>query len=355
MADVRPFRAVRYARPSAEVTAPPYDVIDEKARDELRARDPHNVVRLTLEPDAESAGRRVRRWLEEGVLVRDADPAVWFLEQDYVGPDGVGRRRDGIVASLRAEPYATAAVLPHERTHATAIEGRLRLLRATRIQLEPIFLLYDGDPPLSRPEGDADLDVEGTRLWRREGDEGVEEFFAGRELLIADGHHRYETAVAFAAEDGADRLLAVLVSTSDPGLEVFPTHRVFAGRPDIDPAGDAFPTVEDALAALDHGSPGDPLAVFVSKDAARLVRGLEGELDVELVDRFGHDGISYTPDREDALGRVQGGGADCAFLLRPPRIADVFERARRGQPLPQKTTYFYPKLLSGLLLHPVDP
>ena len=152
----------------------------------------------------------------------DADPAVWYLEQDYVGPDGVPRRRDGIVASLRAEPYATGAVLPHERTHAEAIEGRLRLLRATRTQLEPIFLLYEGEPPLARPAGGPDLDVEGTRLWRHEGDGGVEAFFADRQLLIADGHHRYETAVAFAAEDGADRLLAVLVSTRDAGARGLP-------------------------------------------------------------------------------------------------------------------------------------
>ncbi len=329
-------------------------MIDDQDVLELRARDPHNVVHLTSAPDAAAAGERYRTWVSEGVLVREASPAVWYLEQDYVGPDGVPRRRDGIVASLRAEPYATGAVLPHERTHAEAIEGRLRLVRATRTQLEPIFLLYEGEPPLTRPAGGPDLDVEGTRLWRHE-DGGVEAYFADRQLLIADGHHRYETAVAFAAEDGADRLLAVLVSTSDAGLEVFPTHRVFAGRHDIDPPGEVFPTVEEALGALELGSPGDPLAVFVSATEARLVRGDDGELDVDLVDRFGHEGISYTPDRDEALRRVRGGEADCAFLLRPPRIADVFERARRGEPLPQKTTYFFPKLLSGLLFHPVDP
>ena len=354
MADVRPFRAVRYARATAEVTAPPYDVIDDGAREELRARDRHNVVRLTLEPDADVAGRLFSSWLDQGVLVRDEAPAVWFLEQDYVGPDGVARRRDGVVASLRAEPYSNGAVLPHERTHAAAIEGRLRLLRATRAQLEPIFLLYEGEPPLARPAGDPDLDVEGTRLWRREGDGGLTGYFADRQLLVADGHHRYETAVAFAAEDGADRLLAVLVSTADPGLEVFPTHRVFADRADIDPPGEAFAAIGEALEALAR-SPGDPFAVLVTRDAVRLVRGDAGELDVDLVDRFGHDGISYTPDGDEALRRVSSGEADCAFLLRPPRIADVFERARRGQPLPPKTTYFYPKLLSGLLLHPVDP
>jgi uncharacterized protein (DUF1015 family) len=355
VADVRPFRAVRYARPSAAVTAPPYDVIDDRARDVLLARDPHNVVHLTLEPDAEAAGSRFREWLAEGVLVRDETPAVWWLEQDFVGPDGVARTRSGVVASLRAEPYASGAVLPHERTHAGPIEGRLRLLRATRAQLEPIFLLYDGKPPFARPDGESDLEVEGTRLWRLDGDQGVPELFSDVELLIADGHHRYETAVAFAAEDGSDRLMVVLVSTSDPGLEIFPTHRVFAGRGDIDPPGDPFGTVGEAVAALAREAPGAGAAVFVRSGATRLVRAGAGELDVELVDRFGHDGLSYTPDRDEAVRRVESGEADCAFLLRPLRVCVVFERAREGRTMPPKATYFFPKLVSGLLIHPVDP
>ena len=330
-------------------------MIDDRAREVLLARDPHNVVHLTLEPDAEAAGSRYRDWLAEGVLVRDETPAVWWLEQDFVGPDGVARTRSGVVASLRAEPYATGAVLPHERTHAGPIEGRLRLLRATRAQLEPIFLLYDGDPPFTRPEGDSDLEVEGTRLWRLDGDQGVPELYSDVELLIADGHHRYETAVAFAAEDGADRLMVVLVSTSDPGLEIFPTHRVFSGRGDVDPPGDSFGTVDEAVAALAREAPGTAAAVFVRRGATRLVRGEAGELDVELVDRFGHDGLSYTPDRDEAVRRVESGEADCAFLLRPLRVSDVFARAREGRTMPQKATYFFPKLVSGLLIHPVDP
>jgi uncharacterized protein (DUF1015 family) len=355
VADVRPFRAVRYARPGAAVTAPPYDVIDDEAREALLSRDAHNVVHLTLEPDADVAGERFRSWLAEGILVRDGTPAVWWLEQDFVGPDGVARTRAGLVASLRAEPYSTGAVLPHERTHAGPIEGRLRLLRVTRAQLEPILLLYDSPVPLRRPTGAADLVVGDARLWRLEGDQGVGAYFADVQLLIADGHHRYETAVAFAAEDGADRLMAVLVSTSDPGLEVFPTHRVFTGRPDIDPPGEGLATADEALTALGRESQDVPAAVFVREGDVRLVRGVEGELDVELVDRFGHDGISYTPDRDDAVGRVEDGEADCAFLLRPLRVTEVFERARRGQTLPQKATYFFPKLDSGLLIHPVDP
>jgi uncharacterized protein (DUF1015 family) len=355
VADVRPFRAVRYARSSATVTAPPYDVIDDTALEALRASDPHNVVHLTLEPDAEAAGSRYRRWLDEGVLVRDATPAVWWLEQDFLDPEGRSRSRSGIVASLRAEPYANGVVLPHERTHAEPIAGRLRLLRAARAQLEPIFLLYDGPPPLARPAHAPDVEAPGTRLWRIEGDPGAEAHFASLQLLIADGHHRYETSVAFAAEDGADRMPVVLVSTSDPGLEIFPTHRVFADRSDVDPPGEAYPTVEAALAARAGEPPSSPAAVFVRRGASRLVRGAGGELDVELVDRFGHGGLTYTPDREEAVRLVESGAADCAFLLRAPKIEDVFERARRGEPMPQKATYFYPKLVSGLLFHPVDP
>ena len=354
MADVRPFRAVRYARPSASVTAPPYDVIDEPAREELAARDPHNVVRLTLEPDEDVAAERLNAWLADGTLVRDDEPAAWWLEQDATGPDGVARTREGIVASLRAEPYSTGAVLPHERTHRGPIEGRLRLLRATRTQLESIFLLFEGAAPATRPDRAPDVDVGEARLWRLAGDEGIAAFFAGRQLLIADGHHRYETAVAFAGETGADRLPVVLVSTADPGLAVFPTHRVFAGRPEIDPPGELFDSLDEALAALGRAAPHDPVALFFRQGEARVVRAADGELDVDLVEQFGHDGLSYTPDRAEAERRVRSGAADCTFLLRPPRIEDVFERAREGRPMPPKTTYFAPKLLSGLLFQPVD-
>ena len=352
MADVRSFRAVRYSRPSPALTAPPYDVIDDAALEELRALDPHNVVHLTLEPDARRAGERYRQWLADGVLELEDEPATWVLEQDDVGPDGVQRRRTGLVASLRVEPYATGTVLPHERTHEGPKESRLRLLEAARAQLEPIFLLYDGSA-VAAPDTPPDLEVAGTRLWRAP-DVDVVSAFAGHQLLIADGHHRYETALRFAAEDGADRMMVVLVSLSDPGLEIFATHRVFVAREDIDLAGAPFPTVEEAYAALVDEPYTRSAAVLGRPDSTRLVHGAPGELDVELVDRLGHDGISYTPDRVEAVRRVESGDADCALLLRPTRIEDVFDRARRGETMPQKTTYFFPKLLSGLLFHPVD-
>jgi uncharacterized protein (DUF1015 family) len=341
MAVVKPFRALRYdtaaAGPLESLVAPPYDVISPAEREELRARNPHNVVRLTLPDDEEQAARDLDDWRSRGILVEEP-PAVWALEQDYVGPDGVARTRFGLVGSLKVEPYETGTVLPHERTHAGPKEGRLRLLRATRVQLEPIFLLYDGPAPVAAPDREPDLEVEGARLWRLD-DPSIVRAFDDEQLLIADGHHRYETAVAFAEEEGTPssaQILAVLVSTEDPGLEIFPTHRVFA-----EPR------------RLESSRNGAGEVVELTREGRRPVPVPEGMLDVQLVDTLGHEGISYTPDAEEAERRVREGEAAVAYLLRPTRIEDVFSYARRGEVLPQKTTYFFPKLISGLLFHPL--
>ena len=341
MAVVKPFRALRYdealAGPLENLVAPPYDVISDEQRAELRARSPYNVVHLTLPDSEEDAARDLEEWTSSGVLVEEP-PAVWALEQDYVGPDGVARKRFGLVASLKVEPYATGTVLPHERTHAGPKEERLRLLRATRVQLEPIFLLYDGPAPVERPEREPDLEVEGAKLWRID-DPMVVRHFDDKQLLIADGHHRYETAVAFSEEEGVPasaQMPVVLVSTEDPGLEIFPTHRLFA-----EPKH------------LENQANGGPEVTEVTRDGSRVVHGPEGILDVQFVDTLGQEGISYTADPEEAERRVRDGEAAVAYLLRPTRIEDVFAYARRGEVLPQKTTYFFPKLISGLLFHPL--
>ena len=345
MAVVKPFRALRYdealAGPLENLVAPPYDVISDEQRAELRARSPFNVVHLTLPDSEEDAARELEEWTSSGVLVEEP-PAVWALEQEYVGPDGVARKRFGLVASLKVEPYGTGTVLPHERTHAGPKEDRLRLLRATRVQLEPIFLLYDGPAPVERPEREPDLEIEGARLWRID-DPTVVRHFDDKQLLIADGHHRYETAVAFSEEEGipaSAQMPVVLVSTEDPGLEIFPTHRLFSDEKHL-----------EGEEATNGGR--RPEVTEVTRTGSRVVHGPEGILDVQFVDTLGHEGISYTPDAEEAERRVHEGRAAVAYLLRPTRIADVFEYARRGEVLPQKTTYFYPKLISGLLFHPL--
>jgi uncharacterized protein (DUF1015 family) len=359
MAEVKPFRAVRYGErmgPLEELIAPPYDVISPDERERLAARSPYNVVHLTLPGDEAEAGRLWAQWLDEGVLAGDGEPGCWWLSQDYVGPDGVERTREGLVAALRAEPYENRVVLPHERTHRGPKEGRLRLLREVRAQLEPLFFLYDGPPPARRPERGPDLRVEDVRLWRIDS-AGVAEAFADQELLIADGHHRYETALAYHEEAGTPEsayVLAVLVSLDDPGLMIFPTHRVFADEP-TEPlrAEERLPDAERALAALDELPRDRAAAVVYRRGEAELAVDGEGELDVRLVDRLGHAGISYTPDWREAVGAVDAGEASVAVLMRPTRIEDVFAVAQRGETMPQKSTYFYPKLVSGLVFLPL--
>ena len=240
--------------------------------------------------------------------------------------------------SLRIEPYDRGVVLPHERTHAGPKEGRLRLLRATRTQLEPIFLLHDG-PRAEIADREPDLAVGGDRLWRVASGPDV----ADLQLLIADGHHRYETALAFHEEDGTQLsawMMVVLVSTGEPGLTIFPTHRVAQHV--------------DGIRGTPIDEPGDELPGVVLYRAGRYEL-LDGDgLDVELVERLAPEGVTYTPNRADAVATVDAGRAEAAFLLRPTRIEDVFAVARRGHLMPQKSTYFFPKLTSGLLFHPLD-
>jgi len=349
VAEVKPFRAVRYAEragPLDTLVAPPYDVISPAQRDELAARNEHNVVHLTLPDDEAAAGRLWREWREDGTLADEDAAGFWWLSQDYVGPDGVARTREGLVAALKAEPYENRAVLPHERTHRGPKEGRLRLLREVKAQLEPLFFLYEGAPPASRPEREPDLEVEGARLWRLPPD-GVSEAFADRQLLIADGHHRYETTLAYGENA---YVLAVLVSLDDPGLMIFPTHRVFEHEP-----GERLPAealAGDARRALEDVPADRAAAVFYRGDGFELA--VDGnELDVRLVDRLGHEGISYTADWDEAVRAVDAGEAEVAVLMRPTRIEDVFAVAQRGETMPQKSTYFYPKLVSGLLFLPL--
>jgi uncharacterized protein (DUF1015 family) len=356
MADAQPFRAVRYSGAAGaleDLVAPPYDAVTDEERSVLYTRSPFNVVHVTLPESPESAARLYRRWLEDGVLEREREPSAWLLAEDFVGPDGVARERLGVVLSIRAEPYEAGRVLPHERTHPGIRAERLSLLRALRAQPEPIFLLTDGPLDLRAPLRPPDAEVAGSRLWRLPD-------FAARSLerhvlLIADGHHRYESAVALGRElaSGDARVMALVVSSHDPGLHVFPTHRMFSGRPDLAELreGEPMADLEEALAALAAEPFGRSAAVAYRRGAVELVRGEEGELDVQLVDRHGLEGISYTPRASDVVRAVDAGVADVAFILREIRVEDIFAVARRGELMPQKSTYFYPKPLSGLLFH----
>ena len=335
MAAIRPFRALRYdeavAGPLDTLVAPPYDVIGPVEREALLRASPYNVVHLTLPDSEEEAAAQLADWRARGVLVEESEPALWWLAQEYEGPDGVRRRREGFVAALRVEPYENRVVLPHELTHAGPKEGRLRLLRETRTQLEPLFFLWDGSVDVDGL-GEPDLQSGGDSLWRLDAEfgEALTETLADAQLLIADGHHRYETTLAA----GEEWLLAVIVPTEQDGLTIFPTHRLAQSvngveGEQISPPGDVLPgpvLYRDGRYELLHGDGLDP----------------------EVVAALAPEGVTYTPQRDEAIAAVDRGDATAAFLLRPTRIEDVWEVARRGDVMPQKSTFFYPKLTSGL-------
>jgi uncharacterized protein (DUF1015 family) len=418
VADVQPLRALHYdfGRPGGlgPVTAPPYDVIDPEQRATLVARSPHNVVEIDLpqgDEPYESAARTFAAWQRDGVLVRDDAPALWALIQDYTGPDGRSRTRRGILARVGVEEYGAGRIRPHERTHPGPKEDRLRLTRATRANLSPIFSLYDEpegrawgaveDQVRGRdPDGEV-VDDDGTRhrLWRVADPEAVaavQSSLSPRELLIADGHHRYETARVYAEEVGGEGghryVLMCLVALQDPGLSIFPTHRLVRGltpshqealartlrehfeieriepealRP---PDGDgplvlgyidahfkqAFRLTLRDQSVVDGLLPDRPEAYRRLDTAALEALILKGPLELSD-DRISHlEGLGYSRTDAEALALVESGEYDAAFFLRPSPVAQVAEIAAAGETMPPKSTYFFPKLLTGMLFNPLD-
>ena len=341
MPRIRPFPALRYdvstAGDLAQLVAPPYDVISDAERAGYLARSPYNVVRLTLPDAPEDAARDLASWQRDGVL-RGEPARYWWVAQDYTGPDGVDRIREGLGASIPVTPYGEGEVLPHERTHAGPKEGRLRLLRATHTQLEPIFLLYDADPVAGRPAGEPEMDVEQsgvrTRVWPVDGGE----LELGTPLLIADGHHRYETAVAYREENPhATHMFGILVSARSPGVEIFPTHRIVQSVGEVP---------GDEVGAPDGG-------VTLYRDGRYVRVATDDDFGPRVVESLQPGGVTYTSSAADAVAAVDRGDAAAAFLLEPVTFEQVARFAHAGETMPQKSTFFYPKLTSGLLFHPV--
>ncbi len=418
MAEIEPLRALHYdlSRTGGlqDVVAPPYDVIDAGARAALAARSPYNVVAIDL-PEPGPAGDRyanaaelLGRWQAEGILIRDGKAAIWPLEQDYVGPDGAARTRRGFLARVRVEPYGPGRIRPHERTHPGPKQDRLDLTRATRTNLSPIFSLF------SDPEGAASaalesataqapwsqtIDADGTvnRLWCASDPSTIEQLrraTGDAELLIADGHHRYETARAYADEiggEGAHRyVLMCLVALQDSGLTVFPTHRLVRGLTPkrrtalaaaldrdfdttmLDSAGELVPAHGDRVCFGYVGSGAQPRiltlkrpeiaaaalpgrsAAYRALDTAVLealiLRGALGMSD-EQIDHL--DGLAYARDHTQALELVASGAYDAAFMMAPMPISCVQAVTAEGEVMPPKSTYFFPKVPTGLIFNPL--
>jgi uncharacterized protein (DUF1015 family) len=367
---LKPFRALRYdpgtVGPLDAVVSPPHDVVTPDRREALVTASPFNAVRLLSPESPVEAERLLAEWKDDGVLVREKEPAVWAMEETFSGADGGTRRRRGLVARVELTPYSEGQVLPHERTFERQKDARLELLRAVRTKLSPIFLVHEGRPPeIPAREADIEATLDGvkTRLWRIAGADETEAALgrvAGR-FLIADGHHRYETALAFHQEDGSPEtgyVLATLVSRGDDGLEILPTHRLVSGSvPDLDGSfrlSEVEPSAESASAALARLPRDHPSFVLLRRDAAVLAEGEGDELDTAVIDRLPLEDVRYTPSAVAAEEAVRSGRADAAFLVRAPTLGQVEQVARAGELLPEKTTYFFPKLTAGLVFAPFD-
>jgi uncharacterized protein (DUF1015 family) len=367
---LKPFRALRYdpgtVGPLDAVVCPPHDVITPDRREPLLTASPHNAVRLLSPESPAEAARLLRAWQAGGALIREDEPAVWVLEETFSGVDGGTRYRRGIVARVELTPYSAGEVVPHERTFEHQKQARLELLRAVRTKLSPIFLVHEGpSPEIPRREPDLEATLDGmtSRLWRVVGAEEIQSAIAGvhGRLLIADGHHRYETALAFHQTDLSEEtgyVLAALISRTDSGLEILPTHRLVSGAvPELDGSfrlTEVEPSGEAGTAALARIARDHPAFVLLQRDSAVLAEGDGRDLDTAVIDRLLAGDVRYTPSAVAAEEAVRSGRARAAFLVRAPTLAQVEEVARSGERLPQKTTYFFPKLTSGLLFQPLD-
>ncbi len=459
MAEIKPFRAIRYHweqlsdREMKSIVAPPYDVIDEQQQEQLYQKHPANVVRLDLnrikrgdsgdDNRYERARRHLFDWMARGTLVHDRSPTIYIHEQEFVDETGTRHRRRGFIALVRLADYEENVVLPHERTLRGPKRDRLQLMKATECNLSQIFFLYD-DPPcdvdevlFSGPEAEADPHVDICtddgichRLWPI-ADESrhrkIAQLLKGSPLLIADGHHRYETALAYRNfrrridEEPADDapyeyVMGFFVNMHDPGLQVFPTHRIVhsldgfdfdefcrevesAPLFDVEPIDDA--TLEDVdrlreqleesgeetttfAMVTPHSErgvwvryTGDEDAPFFNDEVPESVRRLDVSIlhdgifdDILGIDREAQRSMSHLAyvkswkgaeealsgeikSWEEAEGVPETPSTQLVVFMNPTKVSQVNDVCLSGGKMPQKSTYFYPKILSGLAINPL--
>lgn len=412
---VIPFRGLRYNATKVDglenVIAPPYDVIKTEERLALEARHPANIIRLILSQpcndDTANANQYTRaaalmnQWISDDVFVRDTTPCYYIYDQSFTDPDGKNYTRRALIALVKLEPFENKVILPHEKTHAGPKADRLNLMRECHANLSPIFLLY-ADPAgdieqIMQGFTDArtpDIDCAETfgsthQLWCLDDaarNREIQALFASRPLLIADGHHRYETALAFRDEmtenisnakaTGYDYMMMNLVRMESPGLAVLAIHRLLqnlsADRiahalsklPEVFEVHE-IDTQANLMAKLDTLKGKSPaIGMYTADDRYRLLiphSSTAGHLDVTLVQETVIKGlfqievmaeyIRYTAYADDAVAHVKGGSGRVAILMNPTPVEQVLEVAMAGLTMPQKSTYFYPKMATGFVLN----
>ncbi len=434
MADVQPLRGIRYSQETvselAQIVTPPFDVISEEAQARYYKRNPYNVIRLelgriettdtTLDNRYTRAAATLAEWRLNDVLRQDTLPAYYLYQQIFTYARQT-YTRTSLLGRVRLEPWEAKVILPHERTHRKAKDDRLQLLRACATNFSPIMAMYK-DPQgrirrllgtyASNPEVQITDDVnEGHRLHPITDPAQIaliQDFFAERQLYIADGHHRYETALNYRAEiheqrrqihpaDAVNFALMALIDIDDPGMLVLPTHRLlfdlnaealsvlsgprlaeyFTVRAleegatstqmlaQLVRAGQERPSFivstpernvllslneqgEKRMAESGHAAAWNNLDVSVAHTL--LVEALLG---INVADVTEGKYIRYTLDANAALQDIQAGKAQAALLLNPTRVKQICDVSDVEERMPQKSTYFYPKLITGLVLNPL--
>ena len=434
MAHIRPFSAIRYARRNdldlSSLIAPPYDVLDEKGKAALQAQHPNNIVTVdlphlppkTVGPDStyHQAAATFQSWLAGRILAHDPRPAIYPYMQSYQHNGHTFHRR-GFFALVKLSPFGAGEVIPHEKTYDAPIEDRLKLMRATGVQLSPIFGLFS-DPRnqvtnllyehAGKPESSATLDGVRNDLWSVPGAEvetKVIDAMASKPVYIADGHHRYTTALQYqkemAAQAGgklpeahpANWCLFVLVAMQDPGLQILPTHRLIGGVAHFSGTilksvlGDHFDVKELSIGPeaipdyLRHTLPRQAPHTFALYDGATrklyelhlrdvdVLKPLEPShsdawrrLDVAILQRYLLDEVigpkfaagkelikGYTANPDEVVPQVDGHKYQLALLIQPTPLHALEDLGKHGEVMPQKSTFFYPKLATGMVINPI--
>lgn len=423
MADIKAFRALRYDLKKAgeigELTSPPYDIISEEQRLEYLGRNPYNIIRLELpkgEDPYAKAGETLRDWVSSGILKHDMDPGLYIYEMEFLTKvdRGESKKLKTLICRVRLEEFSAGIVLPHEETLSKAKQDRFDLMCAANCNFSSIYSLYQDPGHVTRkrldnlaagcaPRYEFSDGLVTHRLWVVNDPAAVgaiQEDFAGRKLYIADGHHRYETALNYRRHlkeqgidcPGADFVMMALADMSDEGLVVFPTHRLVRGldglnvRGLLESCGEYFDITpvedrEQAQSALDSGYAGGKHCfafydgagwrILTLRDAG-VMDGLlpdkstaYRQLDVSIlhtlilerlmgIDRenmANQINLTYTRSAQEAAASVESGESNCCFLLNPTRVEEICSVAACGEKMPQKSTYFYPKLITGLVMN----
>lgn len=429
MATIILFRGVRYNKAEVnpgEVVTPPYDVIDPAAQEQFYEKNPYNVIRLelgkTYQDDNEEnnrytrAAQTLKEWLASGILHHDPKPSVYLYEQEFKAR-GETKIRSGFITGVQANDYSKGEVLPHEETLPKHKADRLKLMKTTLANFSPIFGLY-ADPEhiiekaLETAKAGRQPDIEVTdsqgivnRLWVISDEDALKtviDQMAGRKIFIADGHHRYETAVNFGREmaaegkEGYDYLMVCLVNLYNEGLVVFPTHRVVKNIAGLNagtlvenlaqdfvvkeiPAGISLKDFVAGLEELGRDShsfglyTADKKYYLLTLKDENILDSLElagrshawRRLDVSILhtlilekllgigsqQRADESNLIYVRDEDAAKGMVDSGAAQLVFFMNSTKVEEVTDIATGGEKMPQKSTFFYPKVITGMVIN----